>query len=154
MESILIQPDNNDPRIKACRKDLGRIFLMSFIVHEVALGFLMGYFILAMGLDTLMEHIHLSVPVISAGFFLAFVMFDYWNINIILFFFFGKERPLLKLQQELLNYPKMSALGFIIWAVVGFLICIGLIRNDWLDTREAIIRGEIDSEWPRIRELR
>lgn len=128
MSGLLQKPNSQEKSFQQARKDLRLIFIASFLIHLIGMILMMGYVSLALGSNLLLESLNISLPLIGVGFVLSFISFAYLHRNVSRYFLLGQSRPLLKLQREALNFPKISVLGFLVWTIVGFFLSLWFIK--------------------------
>lgn len=88
------------------------------------------YSILAFGPSLISENFMMAIPAILLAFIISLILFFRTNKELSFYFFLKQPKNQLALQKEVLNYPFMSLVGFLSWAIVGLLVSLGMIRQE------------------------
>lgn len=121
------------------KKDLIFIFLSAFVIHSIGVVIMTSYITLALGLEVILQSLNFVAPVIIGGFLLSFVIFSWMHGNLLRYFFSDKDVEITALQKEILNFPKISILGFLIWVFAGLAISFWLIVNNLAPLQSIIV---------------
>ncbi len=97
------------------------------------------YSILAFGPSLISENFMMAVPAILIAFIISFILFFRTNKNLSQYFFLKQTKPQLELQKEVLNYPFMSFVGFVSWAIVGLLVSFGMYHQELAPLQSIIL---------------
>ncbi len=132
-------PPPNGEGFKKAFKDLRYIFISSFLIHLIGAFMVDVYIIIALGWDIADQEKGFIIPVIASGFIISFIAFYLMHKNLIGYFYFKKDVSIELLQQEILNFPKMSVFGFGIWALAGLVFIVRLIHIEAASTESIVL---------------